>query len=869
MRCDTHLFTTPRSLLRLPSILPTKAIRWSGRQRPWMLRLATCSVVIAVQVMAGGALKATALVGTAHAQPAADLAPVRNEKAPNTIPDQYIVVFKAKTARESLLSAQSAVKKLGGTILFTYSSALTGFTVKIPPEALQALRAIPGIDYIEPDQRVSVQTVQPPNPNTIPPTGLDRIDRRLLPLNQTYTYSETGVGVNAYVIDTGIDVAHVEFGGRASWAADFSGATPANTDCFGHGTHVAGILGGTDYGVAKAVTLHAVRVFGCTGGGTSSTVLAGVDWVTAHAIHPAVANMSLNGGLSSAEDAAVTASIASGVIYAIAAGNAASNACNSSPADVATGMTVGAIDPTTDTEAGFSNWGPCLKLFAPGVNIVSAMPDTVLTPGCTLVSTTTPNARSASCSGTSMAAPHVAGVAARYLQTHPAANPAAVFAAIHTADDIFNSTANWQGVVSINVAPQTGSPNEELHWGSVNNGVNDGDPHLITVDGIHYDFQGAGEYVALHDGNGLEIQTRQTPIATAPPAASPYTGLATCVSLNTAVAARVGPRRVTYEPDPSGVPDPTGLQFRLDGVLTKLPATGLNLGPAGRVLPSFGGVVEIDFPDGTNLTVTPTWWQTQSKWYLNLSVFNTTASEGLMGATAAGSWLPALPSGASLGPIPGPMPAASHQRFIDLYQKFGDAWRVTDATSLFDYAPGTSTATFSLASWPPESPPCALPKTLPPKPLDLKVARALCRGVDDKNSNANCVFDTAVTGEAGFAKAYLASQRIQVGATRTTLNDNQDTTLVGQTVAFIATVQLLAINKPVPTGTVQFVLDGTKAGVPIRLDSRGRVIWQTSRLAVGNHQVAAVYTPARGSAYLASTSLDTTHTVVNDVAKHD
>ena len=667
-------------------------------------------------------------------------------------------------------------------------------------------------------------------------------------MNPDYTYSETGLGVHAYVIDTGIHVTHTDFGGRATGVFTAISDGHGTDDCAGHGTHVSGTIGGTNYGIAKQVSLFAVRVLDCTGSGTVSGAIAGVQWVTNNAIHPAVANMSLAvGGLSPSLDSAVTASIASGVTYAVAAANNNAPACNYSPADVPTAITVGAIDPTNDTRASFSDYGTCVKLFGPGVNILSDW--------------FTSNTATNTLSGTSMATPHVTGVAARYLQTHLAASPAAVWAAIHAADDVFPTTVGWPGIIN----PGTGSPNELLHWGSLNNGVNDGDPHLTTVSGIQYDFQGAGEFVALRDGNGLDIQTRQTPVATAPPDANGYTGLKTCVSVNTAVAARVGTRRVTYQSNLSSNPASSGLQLRVDGILTPLPANGLNLGPGARVVPSANGVIQIDFPDGTSLTVTPGWWGApENTWYLNLSVFNTPDTEGLMGATAPGSWLPALSNGTSLGP----MPAALHQRYVDLLQTFANAWRVTNATSLFDYAPGTSTATFTLPAWPPENPPCVLPKSTPPKPLAASVAEKLCSTIVDKVRHANCVFDATFTGEPGFAKTYLVSQRIEAGSTTTRVDDNKDPTLFGEAVTFTASVALRASSgKTVPTGTVQFILDGKNAGALVKLDAKGWATWKTSSLAVGKHEVAARYTAAKGSVFLASSSLDTPHTVVKEAAK--
>jgi opacity protein-like surface antigen len=311
----------------------------------------------------------------------------------------------------------------------------------------------------------------------------------------------------------------------------------------------------------------------------------------------------------------------------------------------------------------------------------------------------------------------------------------------------------WAGVVN----PGAGSPNELLHWGSLNDGYNDGDPHIMTVDGVRYDFQGAGEFVSLRDSIGMEIQTRMTAIPTTFfPGPDAYTGLASCVSINTAVAARVGNRRVTYEPNLSGVPDPSGLQLRVDGVLTTLGGNELDLGNGGRIRrTSAPGGIQVEFPDGSTMFVTPGWWADQGKWYLNMDVTKTPATMGIMGALAPGSWLPALPDSSSLGLKPASLP----QRYTDLYQKFGEAWRVNDNTSLFDYAPGTSTDTFTLRSWPPVNPPCTLPQVKPAQPAEREVAERACRRITDQNRRANCVFDVIVTGEPGFAETYIASQK--------------------------------------------------------------------------------------------------------------
>lgn len=747
------------------------------------------------------------LTGIALAQPAPEspnqpgLAPLLNETVKNRIPDQYIVVFKPGTSREVVMAAQRKVKELGGRVGHTYSSALIGFSVKISESGLQTLRAIPGVAHIEVDQVGELNIIQPPNPPVAPPAGLDRTSERLLPLDTQYTYSETGTGVHVYVIDTGIRATHTEFGGRVSGGTNTMSVPAGTGDCHGHGTHVSATIGGTNFGIAKNVFLHPVRAGDCANT-YLAPIIAAVDWVTANRVLPAVVNISSGFGNSPALNTAVTNSVAapSLVTYVVAAGNANADACNASPALVPAAITVGAIDPTSDTRAGFSNFGTCVDLFAPGVSTLSAG----------IASDTA----TAVMSGTSMASPHVAGVAARYLQTHPLAAPPAVWAAIHNADNIFGTTAGWAGVVS----PGAGSPNEMLHYGSLNDGVNDGDPHIITVNGIHYDFQPGGEFVALRDANGLEIQTRQTPVAAAP-----------WVSVNTAVAARVGTYRVTWQPNLSGVPDPSGLQLRVDGVLTTLGASGIALGSGGRIVMLGRDGIEIDFPDGTALFVTSNWWAAQNQWYLTVRVFHTAATEGIMGVVAQDSWLT---------------------------QQFTDTWRVTDKTSLFDYAPNTSTATFTHPVFPQE-------KIPPLKNEDVARAQRICRVVADKNLQKDCVFDVATTGDAIFAKTALISQKIQRGATSTTVYDDRDPSKAGEKVTFTAIVALQAQGLRIPTGSVQFTLDGKKTGKPVKLDRKGRAQWAATRMMACEHRVAAQYIPGKESVFLPSSSFDESHTVIS------
>lgn len=762
----------------------------------------------------------------AQRQDRAALAPVTYEDSPAAIPGQYIVVFKEGTTRAQISAAQERVQALGAVILHVYRPPNPGFSVRLPREpdraktALEFIRSLPEVAFLEADQVGKYDTIQPPNPPGAPPRGLDRIDRRLVLQNGTYTYSETGAGVDAYVIDSGVRISHDEFGGRATNAFTVAGAD--FSDCFNHGTHVAGIIGGETFGVAKAVAIHNVRV-GAAGTcvPTTANVRAGVQFVTADATPPAVANISIGLPVSATLNADVAALVAANVTVTVSAGNGnGADACNQSPAAEPSAITVGNTDPTDDTRAASSNIGPCIDLFAPGEDILSA-------------SRTSDTATTTS-SGTSMASPHVAGVAARYLETHAAATPAAVWTAIHNANNVATTTG-WGGVVNAGA----GSPNELLHYGSLDDGFTDGDPHIRTTDGVHYDFQSAGEFTLLRDGNGLEIQTRQTPVSTQPPIANPHTGLAACVSLNEAVAARVAGRRVTYQPVDGR------MVLRVDGVVTPVTAQGVALGPGARVAAAGAGDgIAIDFPDGTSLTATSHFWGApHNRRYLNVSVLQTPASEGVMGDIAAGSWLPALPDGASLGP----RPASAAQRYVDLYETFEEAWRVSAATSLFDYGPGQTAATFAIQDWPPENGPCVIPQAPLAEPMAQGAAERICRGIRDQNRKANCVFDVAVTGHAGFAEAYLLSQQIEAGATRTTLNVDGDRLRYGAPLKLIASVSRRAVGeRAVPVGRVRFLIDGKAWGEPVNLDRLGQAATTVTRLGHGKHTIEARFEPSEG-----------------------
>jgi len=334
---------------------------------------------------------------------------------PDVIPGQFIVTFDGSVGDVRGRAQELAVQQ-GASLLFTYEHALRGFAARMGDGAAAAIRSAPGVARVEPDRRVYAFATQ-----SNATWGLDRIDQRSRPLSGSYTYTNTGNGVNAYIIDTGILLTHNEFTGRVFTGFDAVTSGGNANDCNGHGTHVAGTVGGTVYGVAKQVRLYAVRVLSCSGSGSNSGVIAGVDWVTANHVKPAVANMSLGGGASTALDDAVKNSIAAGVSYAVAAGNGnrggrQDDACKYSPARVPEAITISATN-SSDTKASWANYGNCVDFFAPGVSITSAWH----------TSTTAIN----TISGTSMAAPHVAGVAALYLQSNPGASPLAVRNALY------------------------------------------------------------------------------------------------------------------------------------------------------------------------------------------------------------------------------------------------------------------------------------------------------------------------------------------------------------------------------------------------------------------------------------------------------
>ncbi|MDO7429173.1 S8 family peptidase [Acinetobacter baumannii] len=358
-----------------------------------------------------------------------------SSQAKGIIKNQYIVILN-KDAGPSKDFAQNIAKQHAGKVLQSYDTVLKGFAIYLPDTAraafIEVMKKNPHVLSVESDTIVNIDATTQSNPDW----GLDRIDQKALPLNSAYSYLQTGSGTTAYIVDTGILSSHQEFSGRV--LSGYTAISDGNgtTDCNGHGTHVAGTVGGTTYGVAKSVNLVPIRILGCDGSGASSNVIAGLDWILKNGKKPAVVNMSLGGATSSSLDSAVENLYNNGYVMVVAAGNSNTDACTSSPARVSKAITVAATD-NTDTRASYSNYGSCVDIFAPGSQINSSWIGS--------------NTATKILNGTSMATPHVAGVVAEMLQSTPTASPQTI-------------STNLLNQASSNVVKNpSGSPNRLLY----------------------------------------------------------------------------------------------------------------------------------------------------------------------------------------------------------------------------------------------------------------------------------------------------------------------------------------------------------------------------------------------------------------------
>jgi hypothetical protein len=408
-----------------------------------------------------------------------------------------------------------------------------------------------------------------------------------------------------------------------------------------------------------------------------------------------------------------------------------------------------------------------------------------------------------------------------------------------------------------------------------------GDPHTHTVDGTSYNFQSVGEFTLLRDGNRMEIQVRQTPVPAANPVTDSYSGLPVCVSVITAVAARVGEHVLSLQPAREG----RWLQFFLDGKPADFPPQGINLGIHRATAFDANGEtgLRVDYEDGTVFTATPAFWSSYNTWYFNVDVSHTGADEGIMGLIPNDSWLPRLRDGTSVDP----MPASLQDRYVTHYKTFADSWRVSDTTSLFVYEPGTSTETYTDLDWPAEKPPCELKpefqipgaQVLPPIPIEE--AEMICREITMEDLHGFCVFDVATTGDETFAKGYHLAQELMLYGTKVEIAgheaprrpDRLPVETPGEpenppdlSIFVTATVSPLTPGRPTPTGSVTFFVDGVPMNRTTTLDERGWARITIGPLKPGEHTIRATYSGGGRYDYHSSSSPNLLHTVAKEKA---
>jgi len=478
--------------------------------------------------------------------------------------------------------------------------------------------------------------------------------------------------------------------------------------------------------------------------------------------------------------------------------------------------------------------------------------------------------------GGSWAYAPLGGIATRKgTYAHPDGLPIVLSASIGIVTDLGAGKWSWELDTSLGPTPASiqyvyitaaDSDNRKdqavfrLKVGAPDDGSDSGDVHLRTVDGTRYDFQSVGEFILLRDYDGIEIQTRQSPVVTANPITDAYSGLTACVSLNTAVAVRVAGHAIAYQQ----AGEQGQLRLYLDGKPISLPDNGLNL--KGNHISYFdaegGNGLRIDYAHGPVVQITPRFWTSHQIWYMNVNVSHTLAEHGLMGRISRPNWLPNLPSGQTMGP----KPKSLADRYTALYKTFTNAWRVTDANSMFVYAPGTSTETFTDRDWPAIELPCELkpgfgqPGAPIPAGIDIEQAQALCQAVTEPDLHQFCVFDVATFGDQEFAKGYEFAQKLRLTSTSVQLVPS--TCENGQP-GFVAIVLPLHGSAATPRGQVQFIVDGKPFDAPRSLNNKGRACLPMNELKPGQHTVQVVYESEDGQQQ-PSSSPTVTHTVPKD-----